>query len=216
MAPAAAMRVAEMMSAPAVLLTEDIALDRAARLLGERRCDGAPVVGPDGALVGVVTEIDLLCDLFAPAADPYGRCVRASGKEAPPRRVADVMTRAVITAADGDGAAELAHRMIETRVRCVPVLRGDRVVGVVERRDIARAYLRSDRAIRDDVVAALGGADPLSVTVHGGVVEIGGAGASGAVRATAAAVPGTRDVLLVPSAGTGSAAPAEGPGARKE
>ncbi|MFC7739916.1 HPP family protein [Nocardiopsis composta] len=194
-----------------MLLAEDTPLDRAARLLGERHCDGAPVVDAAGRLRGVVTEIDLLCDLFEPAPEAYGRCVPAP-ESAPPRRVADVMTRAVITAADDDSADRLARRMIETRVRCIPVLRGDRVVGVVERRDIARVYLRSDRAIREDVPAAPGDrAGSLSVAVRGGVVEIRGAGDGGAdpaagrsASAAAAAVPGVRDVLFAPPVRSGT------------
>src|SRR5690606_5387187 len=94
----------------------------------------------------------------------------------PPRRVADVMTRAVVTVAENTDAAVLTDLMVAKRIKSVPVLRGDRIVGVVSRRDLLGMLARSDDELRADVLALLDeqfpGDKPWRVTVTDGVVVL--------------------------------------------
>ncbi|MUL41540.1 CBS domain-containing protein [Streptomonospora sp. PA3] len=194
------MLVHEMMSVPEVLLTPDTPVREAARLLAETRCDSAPVVRSDGALAGVLTESDLLTDHFDADEDAFARGL----SEAPAPAVHNVgaaMTRAVVTASEGEDACALSRRMFETHIRCVPVLRSGTVVGVVRRRDVMCLVLRPDADIRADVHAAIGRRVPeaqgLKVTVHDGTVEIIGPAAPPARRTIAELVqqlPGVRTI----------------------
>src|SRR5690606_31849209 len=71
------------------------------------------------------------------------------GPQARPRVVADVMTREVVAVSPRDDVAEVARAMLDHDVRCVPVMEGPQLVGVVSRRDLLRTLVRTD-----DVVAA--------------------------------------------------------------
>ncbi|MBV2364151.1 HPP family protein [Streptomonospora nanhaiensis] len=203
------MLVREMMSPPEVVLTEDTTVREAARLLFEYRCEGAPVASAEGALVGIVTENDLLGSHLAAAPDVFARNVDCQ----PGRRahlVGEVMTRAVVTAAEDDDACALSRRMFENRIRAVPVLRGDHVVGLVRRRDILRLHLRPDAEVRRDVRAAIAevipGHQDVAVSVVDGAVEVAGADDHTTRRAVsdlALTVPGIRSIEFAAPSGTG-------------
>jgi diguanylate cyclase (GGDEF)-like protein len=90
---------------------------------------GALVVTDDGGkLVGIVSERDL-----ARAIARYGDGVAA-------RTVSEVMTRSVITCSGGQGVADMLSLMKAHHIRHLPVLEGDRLIGMVSTRELARAY----------------------------------------------------------------------------
>ncbi len=103
---------------------------------------------PAGTLAGIVTEGDLL------RRDELGterrrswwlRLIASPGRQAADftrthgRRVADVMTRDVISVKADAPLEEIVTLMEEHRIKRVPVLEGDRVAGVVSRADLLRA-----------------------------------------------------------------------------
>ncbi|GAA4947518.1 hypothetical protein GCM10023224_33990 [Streptomonospora halophila] len=197
-----------MMSAPEVLLGPDTPVREAARLLADNGCDSAPVTGAGGELAGILTESDLLADHFGTDDRGYAR-----GLDAPPvpaaHRVGAAMTRAVVTAAEDDDACELSRRMVETRIRCVPVLRAGAVVGLVRRRDVVRLLLRPDEDVLADVRAAIGRSAPdaedLEVSVRDGVVRVAGAADARTRRGVEAleqTVPGVRSIVFAPPGGS--------------
>ncbi|WP_432861604.1 CBS domain-containing protein [Microbispora rosea] len=136
------MLAAEVMSSPAITLRRDDSVRRAIRVLYDHDITAAPVLGEHGELVGMVSEIDLLCGAFTPGASA-------------PRTVADVMSRQVSTVEDTTDARVLTDLMIAKRVKSVPVLRDERVVGMVSRRDLMALLARSDDELREAVLAAL-------------------------------------------------------------
>jgi CBS domain-containing protein len=56
-----------------------------------------------------------------------------------PTTVAELMTRKVITCSENDTLAKLEEGMLKFRVRHLPVVDGDRLIGLVSHRDLARA-----------------------------------------------------------------------------
>jgi CBS domain-containing protein len=86
------------------------------------------------------------------------------------------MRRSVYTLAEDTDATAAARMMLRHRLKSVPVVAGDRVVGMVTRRDLLRLIARSDQDIHADLehrlkeeIQAL---QRLAVSVAGGVVTI--------------------------------------------
>jgi CBS domain-containing protein len=120
-APASA-PVTEVMTSPVVSVapTDPVAL--ATGLLLRDRHTSLPVVGPDGALIGVISEADVLADPFR------GRQVHTT--------VGRLMTQGALsidhTATVGEARAVVADHGL----RNLPVVRGNRLVGVLSRSDL--------------------------------------------------------------------------------
>jgi CBS domain-containing protein len=112
------MNVNEIMTTHVITVHDDARVEDAARLLAHHRISGLPVVNHEGALVGVVTEYDLLAKSGA--------------------TVADIMSRAVISVSPETGADDVAHLLADRRVRRVPVLDSGRLVGIVSRSDLVQ------------------------------------------------------------------------------
>ena len=104
----------------------DVSLADAARLLTNRRIGAAIVADPPGQVVGIISERDIVHTLAARRED-WMRL-----------KVADAMTRNVVTCAPEDSIAGLMALMTEHRFRHVPVKDGDRLVGIVTLGDVVK------------------------------------------------------------------------------
>jgi CBS domain-containing protein len=187
--------VSDVMTAPAVTVTADTSIKDAARLLRDRDVAAAPVVDGTGALVGIVSEIDLLRGTVAP--DPVAHLLPvARDTGAQPRTVADVMTRDVQVLLPHSDLYDAARSMRTSGIRSLPVVDGRTVVGVVSRSDLLRVLAREDEEIVRDLRAALaaelGPHADVHVTVAAGVVTLtcGAADDSPAAALVASRVPG--------------------------
>lgn len=209
------MLVREAMTAPAVTVHPSDTTRHALRLLHEHAVTALPVVDGDGRLVGIVSEIDLLCGEFEP--DPRAFLRPVTGPTAPPpsRTVAAVMTSRVLATVPNADVAALFDAMLRARVKSVPVLDGRHVAGVISRSDMVAVLLRDDDLIRFDVQAALAGYLPRPgwrVHVRDGEVTVEGDLAAtdpSLVEILARTVPGVVRVTLVPRGG-GTAHESEG------
>ncbi|MEU5878674.1 CBS domain-containing protein [Spirillospora sp. NPDC047279] len=171
------MIVKEAMSAPAISVPRTATVRQAIRVLHDHQITAAPVVGGDGRLVGIVSEMDLLRGEFEHDPRAFVRRV-ATPDDPPPRWVAEVMTEDVRTARLNGDVREVAEMMMATRIKSVPVLDGQQLVGMLSRRDLLAVLARGDARIRDDVHAALTSLVPdaadWEVRVLDGVVELRG------------------------------------------
>ncbi len=100
-----------------------------AATLSERRIGAMPVSSPGGALVGIVSERDVVAALAE------------HGRDALERPVEEIMTRRVITCTRADHIDDLMARMTEGRMRHLPVLEGDQLVGIVSIGDVVKARM---------------------------------------------------------------------------
>lgn len=143
-----------------VSLSPEMTLEQAAERLAENGISGAPVMDGEGRLLGVLSESDLLRRLNLIAEDDLrgfrlahpihslallavlGRegHVKWAGvyKKLRKVRVADVMTKEVMTAKPTDNLEAVAATMIRANVNRVPVVEGGHVVGIVSRADFTR------------------------------------------------------------------------------
>jgi CBS domain-containing protein len=157
------MRAHDIMTSPAVTVSPDTSLREAAGLLASHGFTALPVVDSDQHVVGIVTEMDLL------------RAGYADKPEAAGSSVGQVMTSPAYGMAAGSPIAMLARVMVDDRIRCVPIVDGSRVVGVVTRRDLVRGLARSDTSIAADVRRRLeiyGGIQNWAVSVRDGEVTV--------------------------------------------
>jgi CBS domain-containing protein len=165
-------------------------LKEVARLLVENRISGLPVVDDEIRVIGVISEADLLVKEQDPGAFEPSRLDRIFGAseelrelraKAEARTAGEAMTSPAITIEASRSLHQAAGVMIERRVNRLPVVRDGRLVGIVTRADLVRAFVRSDeqlvRMIRDDVLRRTLWIDPdqFEVEVDDGVATIRGA-----------------------------------------
>ncbi|TDD14021.1 CBS domain-containing protein [Actinomadura sp. KC06] len=179
------MLVREAMTSPVVTIPPSATVRQAIRVLHEHDVTALPVVDESGRLAGIVSETDLLHDVFEHDPRALARTA-ATAAAPPPRRVAEVMTRDVEIAQPNTDIAVLAETMMKTRIKSVPVLAGSDIVGIVTRRDLIAILAHDDVRIRDDVLAAIAEYGPEAsqwdVSVRDGVVELHGRADTSAKR----------------------------------
>jgi len=192
------MQAKDVMTSSVISVAPDAPVLEAVQIMLQRHISGLPVVDKAGRLVGIVTEGDLLRRaetgtqrrrprwlefLIGPGrlADEY---TRSHG-----RKVEDVMTRDPLTVTEETPLEVVVKMMEKRRVKRLPVLRGNAVVGIVSRANLlhalagiaheAKPAAASDQVIRDRIVTELAGQPwaPVSlvnVIVRNGVVELWG------------------------------------------
>lgn len=97
----------------------------AVQLLLKHKVSGAPVVDADGTLVGMLSEKDAIHALMRAVVDRL-----------PSHRVADVMTRKLLTVDEDAHMLTVAHLFLDNPVRRLPVVRQGKLVGQISRRDL--------------------------------------------------------------------------------
>ncbi|HEY2959195.1 MAG TPA: CBS domain-containing protein [Actinomycetota bacterium] len=160
------------MSSPVVTVPPDARLKDVAATLVEHGINAVPVVDDD-RLVGIVSEADLLTLEATPGVRHRPG---SAARQGPPHTAREVMSHSVYTLTQDTDAAAAARMMLRHNLKSVPVVAGDRVVGIVARRDLLRLIARSDHDIRADLERRLkeelDALQRLVVDVTGGVVTI--------------------------------------------
>jgi CBS domain-containing protein len=130
------MRVAEVTTTPVVAVTAAATVAEAGRVMTERKVTTLPVVDPDGRLPRLLSEAEVVRagDLPERASGPDGDAVLDR------HGTAGASVRAPGFGVDpGTELTEVAAVMVERQVRSLPVLEGDRAIGMVTWRDLLRA-----------------------------------------------------------------------------
>jgi CBS domain-containing protein len=142
--------VADVMTRDVLTVTPSTGVQEIARLLWSHGISGVPVVDEAGALVGIVSELDLLMrnanlhipqylrvlDVMIPLGNKHEfeeELRRALGATA-----AEVMTDKVITVEPETDLADAATLMMDKDVNRLPVVAAGRVVGIISRADFVR------------------------------------------------------------------------------
>lgn len=216
------MRAADVMTRSVVSISSDATVFDAAELLVSMNFSALPVVDGSGKVVGIVSEADLMRRPeigTAPHHSWIARMLADGGQSAAEyvtfhsRRVADVMTKKVISVQQDATLGEVAEIMAKYKVKRLPVLNDDLVVGIVSRANLLQALMSrepregapapSDEELRRKVIAAVdtqpwSSAWPTNVMVNSGVVHLWGFVASNAAlnayRVAAENVAGVKKV----------------------
>jgi CBS domain-containing protein len=218
-----AMDAGDVMTREVVTIGPETPVPQIVRLLLSRGISGVPVIGDSGALVGLVSEGDLLRRVelgtekrrgswrafFTGTATLAEEYVRSHGTVA-----RDIMTRDVISVARTTPLSDIADLMEQNHIKRVPVLEHERLVGIVSRSNLLRAFASqlpdsapevtaADSSIREALLAELGRQSwsrraENTVVVSDGVVHLWGLVATPEeLRALELAAQGVAGVVAV-------------------
>jgi CBS domain-containing protein len=180
------MKVQDVMSRDVVTVDVATPLREVAALLGEKRISGLPVVA-EGRVVGVISEADILAkERGAPRERGgwFGFLVgdRAAAElKLEARTAGEAMSAPALTIEPDRPVSEAAAAMIDESVNRLPVVdHEEKLVGIVTRADLVRAFVRTDdelaAEIREDVLlkALWIAPDSVQVKVADGAVTLSG------------------------------------------
>jgi CBS domain-containing protein len=177
------MRVSEVMTTEVLSVSPTASLKEVAELLATRGISGIPVVDGKGAVVGVLSEADVLFKERGPR--PRHRFAHHKDDIEQAKVDADTageaMTTPAVTVNPDLRLEDAARLMLESKIKRLPVVDdGGRLVGIVTRSDLVRAFVRPDdeieNEIRNEVLLQELWLDPGSfdVTVERGEVRLEG------------------------------------------
>ena len=115
----------------------------AIQILVEHEITGLPVVDDTGSMVGIISEKDMLKELYD-VEDKGGH-------------VEDFMTRIVTTFDHDDSVLEICDCFIRSPFRRVPILEDGKVVGIISRTDIINYILKLKRTDTPQGTVSAGG-----------------------------------------------------------
>jgi CBS domain-containing protein len=130
------MRAVELMQQNVVTILEGDPIEEVLDVLVGEHIHGAPVVNDRGELVGVISQLDIY----------FGKMTRNGKLEAIPReesleplKVRDVMTAPAVSAVEDTDLVDLCRLMYKLRIHRVPIVREDKVLGIISSLDICNA-----------------------------------------------------------------------------
>jgi acetoin utilization protein AcuB len=132
------MNVLDIMTARPVTIRVDKTLRDALELMEEHHCKHLPVLSASGHVVGVLSDRDCRYALNSPFVqrDNWQNDTLSARVT-----VRAVMSPAPIIIEPNAMAAEAARLMLTHRIGCLPVMRGETLVGIVTRSDVLIAFM---------------------------------------------------------------------------
>ena len=141
----------DIMTKDVVTVTPDTSIEELSTLLVSNEISGAPVVNADGAIVGMVTENDLISRnkrLHIPTVVSFLDAViylesskkfAEDVKRLTATKVVDICAKNVVTITEDTTLTDIATIMSEKKVHLLPVITSGKVVGIVGKRDVVKA-----------------------------------------------------------------------------
>ena len=168
------MKAQDVMTQYVTSIGPDDSMSKAVRIMLQNEISGLPVLDHEGRLVGMITEGDLLrrtetgtqrrrprwIEFFIGRGRIADEYVHTHG-----RKVSELMTADPVTVTEDTPLEDVVALLEKRRIKRVPVVRGDKVVGIVSRANLLHALARlsgevkpveaDDRAIRERLLADL-------------------------------------------------------------
>lgn len=210
------MKIQDAMTTEIVTTTPEASLKDAARELAKHHVSGLPVVDAEGVVVGVISEADIVAKEVDDT--PRGSLLQRF-LEGPPvddrfyaRTVGEAMSSPALTIARDRPLAQAASTMLAEGINRLPVVdTKGRLVGLVTRGDLVRAFTRDDETLRREITQLVHDlwldGTPLEIDIDQGNVTLRGEVENEAdarvLRTMIRRVPGVIEVdaeLLVPHA----------------
>ena len=217
------MKAADVMASNVITVRQDTPVSKIAEVLLANRISAVPVVNDKDAVVGIVSEGDLLHRVEAGTERHRSWWLELlTGKEmlafefvkSHARKAADVMTRPVVSVQPDTPLGDIASLLEKHRIKRVPVVNNGKIVGIVSRANLIQALVSlghaktSDASVDDltlhssilEQLRTKPWVDPttINVVVNNGNVELWGIVDSetekNAIRVAVEVTPGVRQV----------------------
>ena len=191
------MRAHQIMTRPVITILPDATIVDAANLMLRRHISGLPVVDASGKLVGIVSEGDFIRRGEIGTERRRGAVLKfilGAGRSASDFvhengcKISEIMTPSPVTITEDTPLADIVDLMEKRNVKRLPVVRNDKIVGIVTRANLLRAVASmarhipdptaDDDHIRNRIINALEkvewGPIGLNVVVRDGIVHLDG------------------------------------------
>jgi CBS domain-containing protein len=152
------MRAHQIMTRSVYSVLPEATILEAANIMLQRHISGLPVVDAAGKLVGIVSEGDFIRRSEIGTQRKRGRWLKfllGAGEAATEfvhehgRKISEVMTRDPLTISEDTPLEEIVKTMENNGVKRLPVMRGDKLVGIVSRANLLQAVATLARDIPD-------------------------------------------------------------------
>ena len=132
-----AQSIREVMTKDPVTLSQEATIIEAARAM--READAGPILVTDGSegLFGIVTDRDIVVRAVAEGQDPNSV------------KLGDIATRGLNTLSPDDSVEDAIRLMRDNDIRRIPIVEGDRPIGIVSIGDLAIA--RDEHSVLADI-----------------------------------------------------------------
>ena len=151
------LKAKDVMTREVITVTPETKVTMIAKLLLEKHFNGVPVVDREGGLVGIVCQSDLIAeqkklpipsvftilDAFIPISSP-GRNAKEVEKIAA-IRASQAMTRNPVTVGPETGLDEIASIMVNRSIHTIPVVEGNKLVGIIGKLDILQTLVPASK-----------------------------------------------------------------------
>jgi CBS-domain-containing membrane protein len=216
------MKAKDVMTSTVISVQPDATILQAARQMLQHHISGLPVIDKSGRIVGILSEGDFLRRRETQTARKHSRWLEflmgpgrlaAEYSHSHANRVAQAMTTDVQTVTEDAQLEDIVELMESHRIKRVPVLRGNKVVGIVTRSNLVHAMVslaraepkaaKDDTTIREKLLAEMekeswAPAAMVNVIVRDGVVELWGViideRQRDALKVAAENIPGVKSV----------------------
>jgi CBS domain-containing membrane protein len=133
--------VEDIMSTDVFTLGRNDKLSVADDLMKQQRIRHIPVLNADGDLCGILTQRDLFRGILLKSLG-YGS--RAEQKMLDSLSIKEAMRDEVITITPESTLSDAANLMLYNKIGCLPVVDGERLVGMISEADFVKQFARND------------------------------------------------------------------------
>ena len=155
------LKARDIMTKEVITVSPDMEITKAAKILLERRINGLPVVDAFGRLVGILCQSDLvvqqkrfpipsvftLLESFIPLTSM--KRIDKEVEKIAALTVKQAMTTDPVTVGPDTDIEEVARLMVDKKYHTLPVVDGDKVVGIVGKEDVLKTLLSAPQDIEE-------------------------------------------------------------------
>jgi CBS-domain-containing membrane protein len=142
---------ADVMTRDVITVTPKTSLRDLASVIAKKHINGVPVLDDDGKLLGVVCESDLVAqnkplhiptvfvilDAVIPLENPWR--LQKDFKRLTATTVEEIYSRPAVTVSPNADLSEVARLMVEKKFYTIPVMDGEKLVGILGKADVIRS-----------------------------------------------------------------------------
>jgi CBS domain-containing protein len=149
------LKAKDMMTKDVVTATPDMEIAQAAKLLLQNHFNGLPVIDDEGRLIGIICQDDLIVQqkrlplpslfTFFDGLIPLTsyRSLEKEVEKIVASKVSQAMTPDPVTIDPDTNLEDIATLMVSNNIHTLPVVEGNRLVGVIGKEDVLRTLMPS-------------------------------------------------------------------------